>query len=297
MKTFKLNHFFQIIALMTVCLNATFAKPLSIITTIRPVYGLVSAITNGVDEPKLLLQGAQSPHHAQLKPTQISQLQTADVIIMIDPTFEHFMSHALTSLPESTTVITLSQTPQLISRQHDHHGHLQLDGHLWLSPINAMHMVDTITAKLSKKNPEAKITYQANAKALKTKIKAMDHHIKELLAPVKKAPFMVFHDGYHYFSSYYELNDQGALLLEPNDPLKAQKLLALEDKITQHQLDCVFQDEPAQPRLSRFLAETMKVPSQTLDPLGTQLNLNPDLYPQLMLSLTHSFRKCFIPNN
>lgn len=283
--------------LMMVCLNTAFAKPLSIVTTIRPVYGLVSAITNGVDEPNLLLKGAQSPHHTQLKPTQVNQLQTADVIIMIDPTFEHFLSHALPNLPQTTTVITLSQTPQLTHRQHDHHGQLQLDGHLWLNPVNAMRMVDAITTTLSKKNPEAKTIYQANAQALKTKIKAIDQDIQKRLAPVKNSPFMVFHDGYHYFSAYYELNDQGALLLEPNDPLKAQKLLALEEKITQHQLDCVFQDEPAQPRLSRFLAETLKVPSETLDPLGTQLNLNPDLYPQLMLNLAQSFSKCLTPNN
>ena len=51
-----------------------------VVTSIKPIHSLVSAVMVGVGEPSLLVKGAGSPHTYSLKPSQAKQLQEADLV-------------------------------------------------------------------------------------------------------------------------------------------------------------------------------------------------------------------------
>lgn len=50
----------------------------NVVATIKPIHSLAAAILEGVTEPKLLLQGAASPHAYSLKPSDAEALSAAD---------------------------------------------------------------------------------------------------------------------------------------------------------------------------------------------------------------------------
>ena len=51
--------------------SATMAQAdVNVVTSIKPVHSLVSAVMKGVGEPSLLVEGAGSPHTYALKPSQ-----------------------------------------------------------------------------------------------------------------------------------------------------------------------------------------------------------------------------------
>ena len=70
-----------ILALMMLSAAASPAyADVKVVTSIKPVHSLVSAVMQGVGSPGLLVEGAGSPHNYSLKPSQAQQLQEADIV-------------------------------------------------------------------------------------------------------------------------------------------------------------------------------------------------------------------------
>ncbi len=60
-----------------------------VVTSIKPIHSLVSAIMQGVGTPELIVDGAASPHTYNLKPSDASALQSAKVIFWQVPASKH----------------------------------------------------------------------------------------------------------------------------------------------------------------------------------------------------------------
>ncbi|NJO34769.1 MAG: zinc ABC transporter solute-binding protein [Rhodospirillales bacterium] len=108
---------------------------LKVVATIKPIHALVAGVMTGVGEPKLLIDGAGSPHTFALKPSDARALNQADIIFRVSDGLEPFMIKVLTALPKSVRVVTLEDAPGLTLHKmrtgatfeqdaHDHdHGH------------------------------------------------------------------------------------------------------------------------------------------------------------------------------
>ena len=59
-----------------------------IVVSIKPIHSMVCALTDGITNPKLLLDGSFSPHHFQLTPSMVNVLQNAKLVIWIGPAYE-----------------------------------------------------------------------------------------------------------------------------------------------------------------------------------------------------------------
>ena len=69
-----------------------------VVTSIKPIHSLVSAVMEGVGEPSLLVKGAGSPHTYSLKPSQARQLQEADLVFWMSHDLEAFLKTRLKAL-------------------------------------------------------------------------------------------------------------------------------------------------------------------------------------------------------
>jgi zinc transport system substrate-binding protein len=137
----------------------------NVVVTIKPIHSLAAAILEGVAEPKLLLQGAASPHAYSLKPSDAEALSTADAVIRVSENLEVFLDKAIATLPKKARVIDLDEAPGLTllpvrdgggaqhagedddddgDHDHDnhHHHHGPIDVHFWLDPANAIVIAD-----------------------------------------------------------------------------------------------------------------------------------------------------------
>jgi len=62
---------------------------------------------------------------------------------------------------------------------------------------------------LGRADPENKGRYASNADKLAARIDALDRELRDVLAPVRDVPFVVFHDAYQYFERSYALRAVG----------------------------------------------------------------------------------------
>lgn len=84
------------------------AGPLSsasaaVVTSIRPLGFIASAIADGVTPTEVLLPDGASPHDFALRPSDIQRLRSADLVLWVGPDMEAFLNKALVPIrrPES----------------------------------------------------------------------------------------------------------------------------------------------------------------------------------------------------
>jgi zinc transport system substrate-binding protein len=297
----------------------------AVVTSIKPIHSLVSAIMQGVGTPELIVDGAASPHTYNLKPSDASALQSAKVIFWVGPGLEAFLEKPLESLGSGASIAELEDAPGLVKLKfrkggafeahddgdeaeagheheeagHDHdahaegdHDHGEFDTHLWLDPMNAKAMAAEITTTLVAADPANALAYQANAKALDEKIDALDKEITGIVTPVKDKPFIVFHDAYQYFEHRYAVRVAGSITVSPENMPGAERVSEIHKKVADLGATCVFAEPQFEPRLVNVVIEGTDAKAGVLDPEAATLEVGPDLYFTLMRGIANSMKDC-----
>jgi zinc transport system substrate-binding protein len=284
-----------------------------VVTSIKPIHSLVSAIMQGVGEPKLIVDGAASPHTYNLKPSNARALQDAKVIFWVGPGLEAFLEKPLQALGRDASIAELDNAPGLVKlpfreggafephddaqeHEHDHaeadRDHDAFDTHLWLDPMNAKAIAAMITTTLVAADPANALTYQGNAKALNDRLDALDAEIKGIVAPVKGKPFIVFHDAYQYFEHRYGIRVAGSITVSPETIPGAERVSEIRHKVGELGATCVFAEPQFEPRLVNVVIEGTRAKSGVLDPEAATLKAGPDLYFTLMRGIADSMKDC-----
>ncbi|MFK0330227.1 zinc ABC transporter substrate-binding protein ZnuA [Rhizobium sp. NPDC090275] len=299
-----------------------------VVTSIKPVHSLVSAIMQGVGTPELIVDGAASPHTYSMKPSNAKALQDAKVVFWVGPGMEAFLEKPLEALGEDASVAELDKAPGLTKlkfreggafeahddgdhdgdaheagHDHDHateahddhdhdHGHGAFDTHLWLDPVNAKAMAAEITTTLVAADPANALAYQANAETLNAKLDALDKEISGIVSPVKDKPFIVFHDAYQYFENRYKVRVAGSITVSPETIPGAERIAEIHKKVADLGATCVFAEPQFQPRLVDVVLEGTKAKAGVLDPEAATLDAGPDLYFKLMRGIANNLKDC-----
>lgn len=213
---------FSLISLMS---SWSWSKSLVIST--HPIYLIAKEITQGVEEPELLL-GDQTGHDIQLTPVQRKTLQDASLIIWLGKTHEAPLDKLLhnngkaISILDSGIVTTLPlRNVKGIALPNT------VDSHVWLDPNNAVRIGFFIAALRSQQFPENKTQYQANAKNF---AQAMLQASKLHEGSSKIRPYWAYHDAYQYLERSLNLKFSGALTPEPNIAPTAAQIKFLNDQ-------------------------------------------------------------------
>ena len=127
----------SVVALMKIPSAAALEEG-AVVTSIKPVHSLVSAVMEGVGEPGLIVKGAASPHSYSLRPSEARNLQNAKLVFWIGRDIETFLEKPIESLGENAKLVTLSEAHDLVrlkfreggpfeahdhGHDHDEHAH------------------------------------------------------------------------------------------------------------------------------------------------------------------------------
>ena len=171
-KTMKKIHLIS--TLIGLLVFSTISKAdLKVVTSIKPIHSLASYIMDGVGSPGLIVDGYNSPHSFQLKPSHAKMLEQADIIFWIGEDLENFLEKPLATIAKKAEKIELLEIKGIKKlkfrernifeeheghddhgddakkeehddhghdakkEEHDEHGHGEYDPHIWLDPINA----------------------------------------------------------------------------------------------------------------------------------------------------------------
>jgi len=180
---------------------------------------------------------------------------------------------------------------------HDSHkghddDHEELDPHGWLDPENGKNWLDIMATTLAKIDPENANKYQQNAAKGKKEIDESISQIETMLKPVSDMRFIVFHDAYYYFEDRFGLSATGSISLgDASDPSPG-RLIEIQDEIKRLTVSCVFSEPQFNPQTVQNVASGAAIDTRVIDPLGSALQVNSDLYTKLLEDIGKSIASC-----
>ena len=178
-------------------------------------------------------------------------------------------------------------------KHDDHDDHEKEDDvHVWLSPDNAIKIVQKVNKVLSLYFPENSKIYNDNTTKFIDKIRNLKMELVKELSPIKNKPFIVFHDAYQYFEKTFELNAVGSVALEGDIASSPKQISIIKDKIVKSKASCVFQEPQFDSKLVKIVVEGTDAKIGTIDPLGVNVSENKDFYLQLLTNMTKSLKEC-----
>ena len=305
-----------IIALLSFITSAK--AEIKVVTSIKPIHSLVSYVMDGVGTPDLIVDGFNSPHNFQLKPSHAKMLENADIIFWIGEGLENFLEKPLDSISKNAKKVELIEIKGINKLEfreknifnehghdeheedghkeekhdddHDDHGHGAHDPHIWLDPQNAKVIVKLITKELSELDSKNAPTYKKNSeKALSD----LDKLIKKVKKDTSKdLRFVVFHDAYHYYEDRFGISLLGALTVNPDVLPGAAQLVEIREVIEHEKVNCIFSEPQFNPDIIKSIAKDTGVKTGVLDPLGANLDKGKNLYFDLIKNISSSFKGC-----
>ena len=302
---------------------------LKVVTSIKPIHSLASYIMDGVGSPGLIVDGYNSPHSFQLKPSHAKMLEQADIIFWIGEDLENFLEKPLATIAKKAEKIELLEIKGIKKlkfrernifeeheghddhgdnakkEEHDDHGHDAKKeehddhddhddhGHGEYDP----HIwLDPINAKviLNEITEHLIENDSKNAATYKSNLAKAISEIDKLIIDVitetnTDLSYVVFHDAYQYYENRFNVNILGAMTVNPDVMPGAEQIHEIHEVIEHDNVSCILSEPQFNPDIIKSIAKDTSVKTGVLDPLGANLKPGKNLYFDLIRNMSASF--------
>lgn len=281
---------------------------MKIVTSIPPIAAIAKRIGQDKVDVDSILDHSVSAHFHHVKPSDVIKIQEADLVFWVGPHLEAYFEKPFRQAVEQGKAFSLMQIPDLNLLQvrkggvwkhshigdkgHDHHDHFE-DPHIWLDYENMHHIIDLISAQMSKVDPRNAQYYAQEAKRFKEEINQFNAETKDLFGSYPEMAFLVFHDGYQYFEKSYGLNGVGAISFSHDQALSPHRVGEIMDLVKQKEVSCIFTEPYYHIPLIENLARDEGVYVGRLDPLGSGDKIDEEYYLSMMQKIRDNFIACF----
>jgi zinc transport system substrate-binding protein len=291
-----------LLAFSLLCLAPLPAHAAKVMVSIKPLYSLVAGVMGDTGRPELIVEGMQSPHGYQLKPSQVSAMQDADVIFYISPDLETFLAKPLANLPMGVQKVALAEQSGVeLLNIRDLSGDkitsvpVRHDPHIWMSTANAKIMVGYIIHALSDMNPQNTTKYIQNGTNLMVRLQKLDTQLRQQMKPYKGGSYIAYHDAFQYFDHDYGLNAAAAITQDPEQEPGAKRLEQVRAIVKDKGIRCVFSEPEFNSRLIGTVVEGTGARTAVIDEIGGDIPDGSDQYFTLMHRTADAFAQCLTP--
>lgn len=251
------------------------AETPEVLATLHPLTLLAASVVP-TTQLQVLLPAGTDPHHFSLKPSDIDQLQEADIILWAGHQAEPYLSGFVRRWPEKNW-IDVSQFAS--DDQPD-------DMHYWLS-----------LSVMKKAQQQLAGVFGVEATPFTEALTLAEQEIRQLLTPVQEEGFLVYHRAYDHWVAENGLNQLGSFTLHPEQKPGLRTLSQLRTLIREDKVACIFYEPGVAVDLIRDFAGNDSVRLQELDPLGTRITVAQDSYATFMVQLARDAAACLEPTS
>jgi zinc/manganese transport system substrate-binding protein len=218
----------------------------------------------------------QDPHRVEARPSLISRIRNADLVICSGSELEiGWLPLLLTQSgndriqPGSPGFIEASQfvvkleIPKVIDRAL---GDIHPAGnpHIHLDPRNIARVADVVTGRLMELDPANSDTYKARAESFRERWQAGIQRWQQQAAPLKSVPIVVYHKDMSYFINWAGMREAGSLEPKPGIPPTPTHLAELVERMKRSPARAVVYSPYNNPGAAQFLSERAKIPNVML---------------------------------
>ncbi len=250
-------------------------EPVEIFVSILPQKFFVERIAGDKAKVEIMVGPGQSPETYEPSPKQLTKLSTADIYFSIGVPFETAWMSRMSDINNHLKIVDTAAKASVFYTENylDHHGeqtignHTIEDPHIWVSPVLAKRIAESILETLLEIDPENAVVYQKNFQVLQSDLDDLDIEIRKTLGSwIGKGSFLVMHPAWGYFAKTYDL-EQIAIEHEGKSP-SAKSLHKLINRAKNEKIKVVFVQDQHSSRMAETVASAIGAKVVRLDPLA-----------------------------
>lgn len=194
-------------------------------------------------------------HVYEPKPADAVAVAGADIFFVNGLGFEGWMTRLVESTGYAGPLVTASEG--IAAKTMDEDGETVTDPHAWQSLANGLIYVDNIAKGLCGVDAAGCPAYEANAKAYKAEIAALDAQVKAEIAAVPEAQRKVIttHDAFGYFARAYGVTFLAPEGISTESEASAADVAALITQIRADGVKALFIENMTDGRLIQQIAQ------------------------------------------
>jgi zinc transport system substrate-binding protein len=249
---------------------------LQIVATLFPQYDFAKHIVGDKANVKLLLNsGVETHNYEPTAKDMIEILDDSDMFLYNGTDLEPWTSSIVANLKEtSCDIVNISENVNLITIEDFEENHINseivndeskhsnydeeiYDEHIWLSPKNAIIMIDNILEELCKIDEENADYYRKNAEEYKNEINQIDSDLRDLVNNSTTKEIAVGGEfAYSYLVDEYGLSFVSVFTNcgEGEDP-SISRVKSVIDYINKNNIPVVYYEELSEGTVAKMISE------------------------------------------
>ncbi|MBI5227845.1 zinc ABC transporter substrate-binding protein [Candidatus Micrarchaeota archaeon] len=260
---------------------------LTVVTTIYPVYDITKNLTFGLADVSSLIPAGVEPHEYEPTPSQVADLQNANVFVISGLGFDAVEGKLASSLSKKVNVIVASEGIGLMDATGEEAKEMPKDPHIWLSPQRMIIMTQNIKDGLEQTDPGNKNKYETNAAAYVSELQKLDEEYKNVLSNCNKDTILTTHNAFSYLSKDYGFKQTSISGLNPDAEPSPQKLAELVDAAKKDKIKYVFYEELVDPRIAQTIASEVGAQALELNPIEGSKNPKDNYFKMMRRNLVN----------
>ena len=184
------------------------------------------------------------------------KISDADLFIYTGSEMELWSKSFAENVSSDCRVLDVSENIELCGVSGHGHDHLNVDPHIWTSPVNAKTIVSAVCDAICEADPENAQYYKTNADSYSEKLSQLDGDIRALSATSDKKLYFGGEFSFLYFVneygfSYSSLYDSCSNHSEPT----AKKIVDMIDEIKNDGASVIFYPELSTAKAAKSVAD------------------------------------------
>ena len=240
---------------------------IEVVATLFPLYDFARQIGGDRISVSLLVPPGVEPHSFDPRPQDVIKVSRAKVFMYTGEHMEPWVDGFLGGVRNPSLAVVDTSRGVDMHEDHDDEDHDEdkehqadaggKDPHIWLDPLNAKIMVDTIAAALIKASPENAAYFESKARAYAERLEALHRKIAGEVAGFRTRTILYAgHFAFGYFAKRYGLDHVSPYEgFSPNAEPTPGRIVELTKKLRELGLSHVFHEELVDPRIAEVIAK------------------------------------------
>jgi len=233
-------------------------KELEIVCSTSIIRDCIQEIVGDSIRVKSLMGPGIDPHSYNPRPSDISLLNNATVVIYNGLHLEGKMAQLFEELGKRKTVLSVSSgiaRNELIvtdPKTGTTDPHIWFDTKIWLDGMSR------IVEYLSRAYPKYRKQFEANFKTFRVKVEMEQKELKQELTviPEERRVLITSHDAFHYFSRCFDVKVRALQGISTTQEPGVQDVVNLVNYIVEHQVKALFVEHSVSPKAIRTVIES-----------------------------------------
>ena len=242
-------------------------KKISVYTSFYAMYDFAKKIGGDKIDLTNLVPSGTEPHDWEPTPSNMANIEKANVLIYNGAGMENWMDKVLNSIKNKELIVVEASKDIKLLDNTDEDEDLKYDPHVWLNPTLAKKQMEAIKKALVIADPINKDYYEKNYTDNAKKLDNLNNEFKDTVAKFKKKDIVVAHQAFGYISDAYGLNQVAIEGLTADSEPTPAKMAEIVKFAKENDVKYIFFEELVSPKVAEAIAREVGAKTEVLNPL------------------------------